>query len=43
MGRAGRRRVERDFLQATMLEKTLALYQARVQSSRLTPIPGGAS
>jgi glycosyltransferase involved in cell wall biosynthesis len=43
MGRAGRRRIERDFLQATMLEKTLALYQARVQSSRLTPIPGGAS
>jgi glycosyltransferase involved in cell wall biosynthesis len=43
MGRAGRRRVETDFSQATMMEKTLALYQARVQSSRLTPIPGVAS
>jgi glycosyltransferase involved in cell wall biosynthesis len=43
MGRAGRRRVERDFSQAEMLERTAALYSARRETSRLTPKPGEPS
>jgi glycosyltransferase involved in cell wall biosynthesis len=43
MGRAGRRRVETDFSQAEMLERTAALYSACRETSRLTPKPGEPS
>jgi glycosyltransferase involved in cell wall biosynthesis len=43
MGRAGRRRVETDFSQAEMLERTVALYQERRETAPLMPIPGKPS